>query len=309
MKRILSFLVLLALLVCGSACADTPAAPNDGRLSVVATIFPQYDFVRQIAGDAVDLTLLLPPGGESHSYEPTPRDMAAIAACDLFIEVGGPSEEWAADLRSSVDTDGMRVIALLDLVEVIGMEHEHDHDHADHEEELDEHVWTSPRNAAVIAGAIADALIALDPDNADLYRTNADAYLAKLSALDATFADIAENSARKTLIFGDRFPFRYLADAYGLDYAAAFPGCAAEGEPAPATVAALIEQVKAESIPVVFTIEFSRGEIADAICAETGAAKRTMHSCHNLSVADFEAGVTYVELMSRNAELLREALN
>lgn len=297
------------LLTCAACGASTDG--GDDRLTVVTTIFPQYDFVRQIAGDAVNLTMLLPPGGESHSYEPTPRDMASVADCDLFIEVGGPSEAWAADLRQSIDTDGMRVIALLDLVEVIGLEDEaHDHDDGEtHDDELDEHVWTSPKNAAVLVSAIADALIELNPVNADLYRANADAYLAELSALDAEFTEIVAGGVRKTVVFGDRFPFRYLADAYGLDYAAAFPGCSAESEPAPATVATLIEQVKAEAIPVVFTIEFSRGEVADAICEETGAKKLTMHSCHNLSVEDFNAGVTYLDLMRQNAEALREALH
>ena len=307
MKRLSCVILLLALLFWSTACGQ-PAAEDD-RLNVVTTIFPQYDFVRQIAGDAVQLTMLLPLGGESHSYEPTPRDIAAVAACDLFIEVGGPSESWAAELRQSSDTDGMQVIALLDLVEVIGGKDEHDHDHEEHDDELDEHVWTSPKNAAVIVSAIADALIGLDPDNAALYRANADTYLAELGALDAEFGEIVANNARKTVIFGDRFPFRYLADAYGLSYAAAFPGCAAESEPAPATVAALIEQVKAEAIPVVFTIEFSRGEVADAICEATGAQKRMMHSCHNLSVEDFNAGVTYLQLMRQNAEVLKQALS
>lgn len=315
MKKILLCALSFLLILCNAGCSADGA--QDARPQVVATVFPQYDFVRAIAGDTVNLTLLLPPGGESHGYEPTPKNMAAVSKCDLFIEIGGPSEQWAADLRQAAEgyADAPRVLTLMALegITLLGTEeshadHDHDHDH-DHTKEIDEHIWLSPANAAVMAEAICRELCALIPENSTLYRTNADAYLAELGALDARLTEITAQAARRTLIFGDRFPFRYLTHDYGLTAYAAYPGCAAEGEPAPATVATLIERIKAEQIPAVFTIEFSRGEVADAIAAETGAVRLELHSCHNLSPADFAAGVTYLDLMYRNADALAEALN
>lgn len=309
MKRIIHALTVSALILSlALPLSGCTAQEEDERLQVVTTIFPQYDFVRQIAGDAVSATMLLPPGGESHAYEPTPGDMRRVAECDLFIGVGGPSEHWAAELLDSLDRE-KRTLYLLDIVEPVdeelveGMETE-----AEEEEEIDEHVWTSPRNAARIVSAICDELCALDPANEPLFRANAEIYLDELEALDTEFCEIVAGGARHTVVFGERFPFRYLADAYGLDYYAAFPGCSAETEPAPATVAFLIGKVKDEQIPVVFTIEFSTGTVADAICEATGARRLEMHSCHNLSAEDFSAGVTYLTLMRRNAEALREAL-
>lgn len=319
MKKILLFLLSLLLLLSATGCAADGG--QDDRPRVVATVFPQYDLVRAIAGDTVSLTLLLPPGAESHGYEPTPKNMTAVTECDLFIEIGGPSEQWAADLRQAAagDTNAPRVLTLMDLEGITllnteeaghddGHTHGEDHIHT-HDHETDEHIWLSLRNMAVMAEAVCGELCALLPECADLYRANADAYLAELAALDARLTEITAGAARRTLIFGDRFPFRYLTHDYGLTAYAAYPGCAAEGEPAPATVATLIEQIRDEQIPVVFTIEFSRGEVADAIAAETGAKRLELHSCHNLSPADFAAGVTYLDLMHRNADALAEALN
>lgn len=319
MKKILLFALSLLLILCAAGCSA--GGERDTHPQVVATVFPQYDLVRAIAGDTVGLTLLLPPGAESHGYEPTPKNMAAVTECDLFIEIGGPSEQWAADLRQAAegDTNAPRVLTLMTLEGITLLnteetEHDHDHDHGEdhihtHDHETDEHIWLSLRNTAVMAEAICRELCALIPENADLYRANTDAYLAELDALDARLTEITAVAARRTLIFGDRFPFRYLTHDYGLTAYAAYPGCAAEGEPAPATVASLIARIKAEQIPAVFTIEFSRGEVADAIAAETGAKRLELHSCHNLSPADFAAGLTYLELMQRNADALAEALN
>ncbi|MDR0896316.1 MAG: zinc ABC transporter substrate-binding protein [Oscillospiraceae bacterium] len=191
-------------------------------------------------------------------------------------------------------------------------DHEHEEEHAhEHEEEteLDEHVWTSPKNAMTITRAIADALSGADPVNAVTYQANAAAYIAELSALDAAFQSVVDTAARKTILFGDRFPFRYFADAYGLTYSAAFTGCSTETEASAATIKFLIDKVRAENLPVVFTIELSTGRIADAICEETGAKKGLLHSAHNLTRDDFAAGVTYLDVMRQNIEALKEALN
>ncbi|MDR2646557.1 MAG: metal ABC transporter substrate-binding protein [Oscillospiraceae bacterium] len=329
MKKIFSILCVVCLAVmsftaCGTA---NPAQTSDdpAKISVVATIFPQYDFVRAIAGDKVNLTMLLPPGSESHSYEPTTRDITNIQSSDLFIYVGGESDEWIADVLDSMDQSKMQILTLMDCVDVVeevlveGMEEEEEEAEEGTEEgteegegeeapEYDEHVWTSPKNAKLIVEKITAALVALDEANADAYLANKTAYLAKLDDLDAQFQSVVDNAARKTIVFGDRFPFRYFADAYGLDYYAAFPGCSTETEPSAATVRFLIDKIKAENIPVVFHIELANEQMAETISESTGAKVLLLHACHNISKDDFTAGVTYLDLMTGNVSALREAL-
>jgi zinc transport system substrate-binding protein len=340
MKKTISISLIL-LLLCGlaSGCrARGGKDAEDEKISVVTTIFPQYDFVRQIAGEHVDLKMLLSPGMEPHSYEPTPQDIKDISSCDIFIYVGGHGEKWAENILSSMDADDMTVIALIDCVEPVeeelreGMQDKdsHHHDEAFHDEDLhgstthvedlhhaghghdhkeyDEHVWTSPENAKLIVRAISDVLIETDPSNASLYRENTQAYIQKLDELDRELKGIVDKSKRKTIVVGDRFPFRYLTDAYGLEYYAAFPGCAPEAEPSAATIAFLIDIIKVQEIPVVFCMELSNEKIADILCESTGAEKLTLHSCHNLTKSDFEEGLTYLELMYQNAQALKKAL-
>ena len=303
--------------------AATPAK----KPRVVVTIFPQYDFVRQIAGDLVELTMLLRPGSESHSFEPTPQDIMKIRNCDLFIYVGGESDAWVDRILGSMEVQNIKTLRLVDMVHplteeiVEGMQADHDHEpheHDDHDhdaphhhedEVYDEHVWTSPKNAQHIVRTIAGALCEIDPANEETYRANAAAYTEKLAALDETFRSVTSGGLRRTLVFGDKFPFLYLAHRYGLTYYAAFPGCSTETEASAATVAFLIDKVREENIPVVFHIELSSGRMADAICESAGAKKALLHSCHNISRDDFQRGVGYLELMERNAAVLREALH
>lgn len=521
----------------GETTQEETAAAGKEKIKVVSTIFPGYDFVRQIAGDHVELTMLLPPGAESHSFEPTPRDIINIQDADLFIGVGGHSETWVAGILESVDAPQMKVLNMMDVVDVVqeeikdGMEHNHDHDHghshevdeaeiedrpladwagewqsvypylldgtldemlahkaeegdkteaqyreyyqtgfatdvekividdhtlefvkgsqADkaeyeyqgycvltnddgeksvryqfaakdeageapryiqfsdhlikpeksghfhiywgndgfaalneeienwptyfpaemtgaqiaeemtnhghshaedeeahehgheeagehgneehgheedahgqaageagseprsqvHDEEYDEHVWTSPVNSIAITREIAGVLMELDRDNAETYQANAKAYEAELQALDEEMKNAVASAKRKTLIFGDRFPFRYLVKEYGLDYYAAFPGCSTDTEASAQTVAFLINKVNEEQIPVVFHLELSNEKLADTICESTNAKKLLLHSCHNLTKKEVEGGVTYLELMKANVENLKEALN
>jgi zinc transport system substrate-binding protein len=471
----------------------------DGKINVVATIFPPYDFVREIAGDKVNLTMLLKPGAESHSYEPSPQDIIRIQNCDVFIHVGGESDAWVERILESMDTSRMEIVTLMDCVDVVeeviveGMQdeeegHDHDHGHSHEEEsftiadvkdraltdwagdwqsvyphlldgtldpvwehkaeesektaqeifeeskahyvtdvdrvvitadsmsfyikdvpvkaqyayrgagvidregvlwvrykfeaagnppkgapryimfsdhfhapakaehfhiyasdksfdelmadehpvnyptyypanltktelvtemighgheeevEYDEHVWTSPRNAKIIVQKIAGVLKERDSANAALYEKNTAFYLAKLTELDNSFQNMIKGAKRKTFIFGDRFPFRYFADAYGLSYFAAFPGCSTETECSAATIAFLVDKVRAEKIPVVFHIELSNEKIADTICEETGAKKSQLHAVHNISQRDFDRGENYYTLMSQNVQNLKEAL-
>ncbi|MDR2375004.1 MAG: zinc ABC transporter substrate-binding protein [Treponema sp.] len=499
MKRIVLFICALVFLAAALPAGGRRNTGNvEGKINVVTTIFPPYDFVRAIAGDKAAITMLLPPGAESHSFEPTPQDIIKVQNCDVFIYVGGESDAWVEMILESMDTSRMQIITLMDCVEVVeeviveGMQDEEGHDHShSHEEddftledvkdrsltdwvgdwqsvyphlldgtldpvmehkaedgtktareyfeqyktaymtdvdrititgdsitfyrngvpamasyvyrgtgitdvddgslwvrykfealgtppdgapkylmfsdhlhaparsehfhvyasnksfdelmedtnpvnyptyysasltkdeivaemigheeeeeeaEYDEHVWTSPRNAKLIVQKIADVLKQRDAANAAEYERNTAAYLAKLTELDASFQALVEGARRKTLVFGDRFPFRYFADAYGLSYFAAFPGCSTETEASAATIAFLINKVRAERIPVVFHIELSNERIADTICEETGARKLLLHAVHNVSKRDFDQGANYYDLMSRNVQNLREAL-
>jgi len=314
MKKIILILTLAAVLSGVAGCKRNRNAAignSNGKINVTATIFPPYDFVRQIAGDRVNLNMLLPPGSESHSFEPSPRDIITIQNSDVFIYGGGDSDNWINRILQSMNTDNMHILAMMDAVEAVeeeiveGMEEE---DEEGEETAYDEHVWTSPRNAILIVRAITGLLCEADIDNAAFYQQNAAVYIEVLEELDAAFSEIAAGARRRTIVFADRFPFRYFADAYGLSYFAAFPGCSTETEPSAATVAFLINKIRAEKIPVVFHIELSNERMADTISGETGAKKLLLHACHNISKRDFDSGLGYLEIMRRNAASLREAL-
>jgi zinc transport system substrate-binding protein len=313
--------IALAALLAGTAlagCAAKSKPADNGstdKLSVVATIFAPYDFARQVAGDGADITMLLPPASESHSFEPTPQDIITIQNADVFLYVGGESDDWVNKVLDSMDTSKMKIVTLMDCVEVVeeevveGMQEEDEEEAESGGPEYDEHVWTSPRNAKLIVQKLSDTFCEVDAESADTYRANTAAYLAGLDELDGKFRAAVDGGVRKTLVFGDRFPFRYFADAYGLSYFAAFPGCSTETECSAATVAFLIDKVRAERIPVVFHIELSNAKIADTIAEATGAKVLELHAAHNISKADFENGVTYLDIMTRNADALREALS
>lgn len=311
MKKTLSITILLAMLCALLSGCGAQSEPEGEGISVVATVFAPYDFARQLVGERGEVTLLLPPGSEAHSYEPSPKDIIEIQNCDLFIYVGGVSDAWASDVLESVGGE-VRTVTLMDCVELLEEEHvegmEVDEDEHEGEIEYDEHVWTSPRNAELICEKIAAALCEVDPEGAEEYGTALESYCAQLDELDAAFTEVVENGVRDTVVFGDRFPLLYFAKAYGLNYYAAWPGCADEAEPSAATVTFLIDKVKAEGIPVVFHIELSNEDMADTICNETGAKKMLFSACHNVTRAQFDAGVTYLELMWQNVDALREAL-
>jgi len=319
MKRFLIVLIMifLSVFVLSAGGSRNTTAVNE-KLNVVATIFPAYDFVRQIAGDRVNLTMLLPPGTESHSFEPSPRDIITINNSDVFIYTGGDMDQWINRILRSLDNKQLKILAMMDTVELLmeeiaeGMDHDCDDydDDCDHEIfHFDEHVWTSPRNSILIVQAITELLSGADPANATFYRQNAAAFIAELRQLDAAFSAVVAGARRSTIVFGDRFPFRYLADNYGLSYHAAFSGCSTQTDTSPATIAFLINKVRDERIPVVFYIEFSNERIADVIVEATGARKLLFHSVHNVTRQDFNSGIGYLELMRRNVENLRIALH
>ena len=320
MRRLLSGLLALALAASLTACGQPPL-PEDGKTQVVCTLFPYYDFARQIGGDDVDVTLVVPAGRETHSFEPTPMDVIRISQADVFIYNGGESEQWVADILDAAGEDIPCVLSMMDAAElheeelVEGMQsgtsaHDH-HDHDEDEEEIeyDEHIWTSPVTAMALCRAITDGLCQADPDHADSFRARLADYLAALETLDGTFRQIVAEGSRNLLVFGDRFPLLYFCREYGLDYRAAFHGCAGDTEPSLATLKYLIDLVNEQHIPVVYTIELSSRKVAQAIAETTGAQVRTFHSCQTVSRAEFDAGVTYLQLMEANADVLREGLS
>lgn len=310
----LSMLLLCACVACGGASTapDDKETKEDG-LSIVATIFPPYDFARVVGGDAVTVTQLLPPDTEAHGYEPTLGDLSLIESCDLFLYIGGETDAWVDELLATLDGKGPRCLALIDTVSVVteetvaGMEGEEE-TAAETCPAYDEHIWTSPKNAKRMVQAITDVLCELDAANASVYTANSAAYGLELDALDEALSELSANALRHTLIFAERFPFRYLAEDYGFTYYAAFPGCSSDTEPSLATIAFLVNKIEEEDIPAVFIIEFSKGSAAKSIQDATGCEILLLHSCHNLTRAEWDAGESYLSLMRANIENLRKAL-
>mgnify|MGYP001652907804 FL=1 len=363
-----------------SGCAQTEesqgafdASPEAaGKLKVAVTLFPYYDFVRQIAGDQVDLQMVIPAGMDSHSFEPTPADIRTIQHADVLISNGGTMEHWLDETLAALDTTSMTIVTMMDYVDTVeeeiveGMEdadHDHDHahvhaaddhdhsnetpdehaahaheaddydhsgetpeehaahaheaddhdyvDHDGHEEEIeyDEHIWTSPVNAMKLVDVIGDTLAQADPAHADIYHQGAASYKKELEEIDAGFREVCANRKRSMIVMGDKFPFRYLADEYQLDYRAAFSGCSSDTEPSAKTIAYLIDKVKEEQIPAVYYLELSSHRVAEIIGEETGAEPLLLHSCHNVTRAQFDAGITYAGLMRQNIENLRKGID
>lgn len=291
-----------------AGCAASPPAET-GKLSIVATLFPQYDFARQLVGDRADVRLLLPPGSESHSFEPTPADIIAINKSDLFVYTGQYMEPWAQTIVEGAP-QSLRVLDISENVSLdgIGAVDEHD-DHDDDHGGFDPHIWTSPRNAKIMVENLVAALAAVDPDNASYYNENAKAYQLKLDAVDSTLQAVVDTAARREIVFGGRFALHYFAERYKLDYVAAYDSCSGETEPSARVVAQIIDKVKADKLPVIFYEELTDPKVARAIAEETGAKLLLLHSCHNVSRDEMESGATYLSLMEQNAANLKEGLN
>ncbi len=348
MKKYLSILLAAILMVgCLSACSsgNRETDANNDKIQIVTTIFPEYDWVMNVLGEnpaGAEVTMLLDSGVDLHSYQPTADDILKISTCDLFIYVGGESDEWVDDALAEATNKDMVVINLLGVLggsvkeeEVIeGMqaeehdhdhgnedhedgdhdedEHEHEHEHEDGEIEYDEHVWLSLKNASVLVQNISDAIQTIDQDHADAYKTNTSAYIEKLDALDAKYQKAVDCAAFHTLLFGDRFPFRYLVDDYGLDYFAAFVGCSAETEASFETITFLAGKVDELSLPAVMTIEGTDHRIAETIVQNTQTHDQqilTMDSMQSTTAQDVQNGTTYLSVMENNLSVLKDALN
>ncbi len=320
-----------ALFLAAAGCAAQPASQSsqstsqqtgEDKIKIVATMFPQYDWVRQIVGDQqenVQLTLLLDDGVDLHSYQPTAEDMIQIADCDLFVYVGGTSDEiWVDDVLAQAQNPDLQTINLVELLGddvkeeefVQGMEHDHEEDE-EHSHSIDEHVWLSLKNAQLYCDAIAQALANIDPENAALYQTNAEQYIQQLGALDAEYQAAIDAAQANTLIFADRFPFRYLLDDYGLDYYAAFSGCSAETEASFETVSFLAQQAEQLQVAGVLTIEGGSQKLAQTVVENTQSKAQqilAMDSMQSTSLKQAQEGTTYLSVMEKNLEILKQAL-
>lgn len=333
MKRKLAFLLMLCfgwsffLNGCGGTLPKT-----DDQLQVVCTIFPEYDWARQLTQgmDNVDLTLLVKNGTDLHSYQPSVRDIAMIARADVFCYVGGVSDTWVNDVLDTTENRTAQLVSMAEAAdadeEVLaeGMqaehehEHEHEHDHHDDESdshekppELDEHVWLSLRRAALACTAMKEALCKADPAHEDIYNQNCTDYLQKLQELDSDFTEMTSQAARDTIVVADRFPFRYLAEDYGLTYYAAFPGCSAETEASFETIVFLSEKVESLHLPCVLVTEGSNSSLAKTILENAGSDGKilTLQSLQAVSQKEIDTGVTYLSKMQENYDVLKQALN
>ena len=316
-RKLLAVITAVATVFSLCACSSESGYSNSdsGKLKIISTVFPPYDLARQIAGDNAEISILLPPGSEIHNYEPSAKDMIAIRNCDIFLYIGGENEQLAEKLINSNDTENVTAVKLIDYVPTLsededehGHDHDHDHDH-EHEHETDEHIWTSPKNAQLMLSAVYDAICKVDPSNKQTYTKNKDAYAKQLSDLDNAYRSAVDNAKNKTIVLADKFPFRYLAHEYGLEFSAAFAACSDESEPGVSTMIKLTKTIKENNIPAVYYLEFSSTKIADTLCDETGATKLMLHSCHNVSKQDIENNISYVDLMKQNLENLKLTLN
>ncbi|MDO5481334.1 MAG: metal ABC transporter substrate-binding protein [Candidatus Saccharibacteria bacterium] len=283
---------------------------NTEKITIIATNFPAYDFARAVAGETAEIKMLINPGVEMHDFEPTPGDIIDIKNSELFIYTGGESDEWIEDILGDINANKTRLFRMMDAVKIVEEEAIEGMEDAEEsgETEYDEHIWTSLRNAEKIVDRIKDELIEISPENKSVFEENAKNYTEKLAELDSEFQEIVANGKRDVIVFGDRFPFRYFVDDYGLDYFAAFPGCSEQTEASNKTIAFLVDKIKTEKIPVVFKVEMSSGKIAETIANETGAEILTFNSAHNISAEDFKSGLTYAKIMKNNTEVLQKAL-
>lgn len=336
-KWILS--AVLAAAVCMAAgCNKKETDPKtfasgSEKISVVATVFPYYDFAKAIGGDYLDITLLLPPGRDSHSFEPTAKDLLMMQSADVFLYNGGEMETWVEDVLEALPRDhgitfeGISTVELLEETHTKSMktsghthegedghdeygdsEEEHDDEDGHHHGEYDEHIWTSLSNAQLLVSVIEEVLCEADPSHEQEFHENAAAYREQIAEVEEEIAEIVENARVKKILFADRFPFLYFAEEFGLDYDAAFSGCAGDTEPSARVIASLIEEIRKEDIQVVFHVEMGSTKTAEMIQEATGVEILELHSCHTVTAQQLKSGVTYVDLMRQNAENLRKGL-
>lgn len=344
-KIVLILIAILIVLGAGFAIFKSGESKkrDTNKVQVVVSNFASYDFLRAIIGnnENVELTFLLGPGKDAHSYEPTSQDLVKIQNADLFVYVGGEMEQWSDKVLESLDTKNTKIICIANSVDTIeeqeidgAEEHEHEHEHDEEEDEehnheheedeneehehhheheegaFDEHIWTSPSNAIKMVNGLEKAMEEIDANNAKKYRENADKYIAQIKDVDNQIKQIVDNKVRDRLIFADKMPMQYFIEYYNLQVSAAFSGCSTETEPSAKTIAYLQRKAKEEKTPVILYIELNTGKVAKTIAEEVGNGCQAMQiqTLHNVSLEDFNNGETWVSLMTRNIDVLRKAL-
>ncbi len=306
-------IALAAALLLGGWLAACDAQPKEDKLSIVATVYASYDFAKQLTADFTEeceVKLLLQPGGESHSYEPSPSDVAAIQSCDVFLYIGGVSENWVDSLLAQSSRPEGCNVKLMDTVTPVYAEadHDHAHDESHDHDAADEHIWTDPQNAQAMVAAIADAIAIAAPEQASACDAAEQTLLQELEQLDAAYTELSDATKGRTLVFAERFPFRYLIHRYGWNYVSPFSGCSSDTDASAAALSTVIQTVKDTGVKTVLVPENSTMQIADAICEATGAAVKELHSCNNISQADYDAGKHYQAFLWENLDVIREAL-
>ena len=295
-------LAVLSAITFLCSCESSPL-PETDKLSIVTTIFPYYEFAREIAGDKAEVYQLISPGSEIHDFEPTPKDILRINDADIFIYNGGESDEWVKSVLESIDSD-VKVMRMFDYAD---LRYEEDINHKKGDE-YDEHIWTSLENDKKLAKAISEEIIKLDTDNKEFYKANTNSFIDKLNKLDNEYRSIVNNSAHKPIVVADRFPILYLVKEYDIAYKSAFPGCTSETQPSIKTVTKLIDFVRSNDIPVVFHIDNSSDSLARTICEDSKAKIKTFYSMHNITAEQFKENTTFISLLELNLNSLKEAL-
>ena len=325
MKKIL--ILLFAGLISLAGCTTNPADNTDKKLTVITSLFPQYDFVRNIAQDKVNVSLLLPPGVESHAFDPTPSQIISITQADLFVYTNAEMEPWIERIVENVDEQGPVVLESSQGIQLIDSDDEHhlddDHDHDDHDDDHDDddhddddhdhlydpHVWLDPLNAKIMVNNIVAALKELDPENADFYQNNANDYLSQLDELNERFEEIFANTENNTIVYGGHFAFGYLANRFNLNILSPYTGFSPDSEPTANAIASLISTVNENNIKVIFFEELIEPRVANVIAEQTNTTAMLLHGAHNITKQEMDANITYLDIMFENADKIEEALS
>lgn len=310
MKKIIAVLLTFFLII-GAIFIALGNINKDNKqrdkITVVTSLFPEYDFVKQIGKDKVDVKILLPPGTESHTYEPTPKDIVSINEADMFIYTSNQMEPWAEKIAESIDSKDTIILQAgqdINLIEI-----EHDHEEGNEEHATDAHIWLNPLNAIKMVENITDKLCEISKENEEYFRSNANAYIEELKKLDTEIEETVKSSKTKKLVFGGEFAYIYFLNRYNLEYATAYDGCGEGAEPSAKKIKEIIDTMNNEKIPVIFYEELSAGKIAKMIAEETDAKALVFNTAHNVTNADLENGVTYISIMRENVDKIKVALN
>lgn len=326
-KKILLIVLLTIIIIIGIILAlnikQNSIKKDPNKIQVIVSNFASYDFLRAIIGnnDKIELTFLLGPGKDAHSYDPTAQDLIYIKNADLFVYIGGEMEKWSEKVLESLDNNNQKIICITDDVQTIEEkevdgaepgthEHENEETHEHEEGAFDEHIWSSPENAIAMINALEKAMEEIDSENKEVYKENAENYIAQIKNVDSQIQEVVNKKVRNRLVFGDKMPMQYFMDYYKLDVSAAFTGCSTETEPSSQTIAYLVNTVKNEKIPVVLYIELNTGKVANTITDEVGNGCKAMQiqTLHNVTKTDFDNGETWVSLMKKNIDVLKTAL-